>query len=365
LKNIRDCLPLKIAGVPEAEHALAEDTAVSVLHKFAEGVGWQAAGNLRDARGCRVYVNGRTGENEAGYLRRKAGCEHQREPAALLHPFRGGGVDAGDERYRSGFMGACGQVPDQEPAATAGNLPAPDAQGRRVSRLVVTELLAALAAWVAGSYLTALGWAVIIAVSIWPLYTRLRDRLGGSGLLAPLLATLLLAALLLIPVALALVEIGREGQVVVQGLSDAQAHGIPVPEWVQHLPVLGQHIEAWWQLHLSQQAGAAELLGSFDAQTLTTWFRTLGGEVLSRFVLAFVTFVALFGLLHHGDRVSDRLMMLVDRWLGAPGDQLAAKMVAAIRGTVNGTLLVALAEGVLIGLAYGWPVFRTQSSSVS
>jgi predicted PurR-regulated permease PerM len=41
-----------------------------------------------------------------------------------------------------------------------------------------------------------------------------------------------------------------------------------------------------------------------------------------------------------------------DRILGDPGERLASKMVGAVRGTVNGTVLVAFAEGLLIGIAY-------------
>jgi predicted PurR-regulated permease PerM len=42
----------------------------------------------------------------------------------------------------------------------------------------------------------------------------------------------------------------------------------------------------------------------------------------------------------------------VDRLLGAPGERLASKVANAIRGTVHGTVTVALAEAAIIGFGF-------------
>jgi predicted PurR-regulated permease PerM len=65
-----------------------------------------------------------------------------------------------------------------------------------------------------------------------------------------------------------------------------------------------------------------------------------------------LTLMGLFLLLRDGARLGARLLAVADRWLGAPGERLAEKTVEAVRGTVNGTVLVALGEGILIGIGY-------------
>ena len=50
--------------------------------------------------------------------------------------------------------------------------------------------------------------------------------------------------------------------------------------------------------------------------------------------------------------IARRLLITADRLFGDPGEGLVGKMVDAIRGTVNGTVIVAIAEGLLIGIAY-------------
>lgn len=228
----------------------------------------------------------------------------------------------------------------------------PDAHLRRVARLVGGGLLLGLALWMLQSYLTALGWAVIIAISIWPLYRRIRARLGGSHRAASVLVTLGLALLLVAPLALALTEIGREGQTAVEWLTRLQQNGIPVPPWVQHLPVMGRQLDAWWQTHLAQPQSVAQFFSGFDPRTLTGWSETLGGALLSRILEAFLIFVTLFLLLRDGDRIGERTLTAVDRWFGTPGEQLAETLAQAVRGTVNGTILVAVGEGILIGIGF-------------
>src|SRR4051812_27705908 len=73
-----------------------------------------------------------------------------------------------------------------------------DAGARRVARAVFATLLVLLALWVAGEFLFALAWAVVIAITTWPLYMRFRgfisERHSPTG--APLLFTILIAILI-------------------------------------------------------------------------------------------------------------------------------------------------------------------------
>jgi len=229
---------------------------------------------------------------------------------------------------------------------------APDARARRVTRFIGAAVLVGLALWMIGSYLTTLAWAAIIAISVWPLYRRFQARLGGSRLAAPLLMTIGLAVLLLVPIALVLTEIGRESQFVMEWLTRLQQNGMPVPGWFHRLPLVGQHLDTWWQTHLGQPESAGQLLSGIDSQTLTEWSKTLGGALVTRLLHTFLTFLVLFMLLRHGREIGQHVLAAIDRWFGAPGERLAEAMASAVRGTVNGTILVAVGEAVLIGIGF-------------
>ena len=62
----------------------------------------------------------------------------------------------------------------QERTVDRGGKPAlpVDAGSRQTVRIVLALALIALTAWIAADFLTALAWAIVIAITTWPLYVR-------------------------------------------------------------------------------------------------------------------------------------------------------------------------------------------------
>src|SRR5207302_6096497 len=185
--------------------------------------------------------------------------------------------------------------------SSKGELPVPDAPARRMVRAAFAMALLILAVWVARSYVAAVLWAAILAIAIWPLYARFASPAPEKrDWLAPLLATSLTAVVLVLPIFLALAEIGREGQGVIQWIADARQSGLQVPPWVIRLPLLGNQIDQWWRVHLGNPRGFADLFGGINADDLAAWTRSIGGELAYRLVLTLLTFMMLFLLLRDG-----------------------------------------------------------------
>src|SRR4030095_4275405 len=104
--------------------------------------------------------------------------------------------------------------PHAEPAKSDRHQPLPsNAQARMVARPGLTIALVLSALWIAADFLPALGWAAIIAITAWPLYVRCIPYLGEtrSAILAPLIFTALIAAIVFVPLALAAHQIARQG----------------------------------------------------------------------------------------------------------------------------------------------------------
>ena len=224
---------------------------------------------------------------------------------------------------------------------------------RRTARLVFALALVSVGAWVARDFLVPLGWAVILALALWPLYRRLAPGQPGPGsVVPPLLFTLAVGLVLLLPLGFAAVELGREGQAAAEWLRRAREGGVPEPGWLERVPALGGRAGQWWRGHLAQPRQLDGLLGSLDAAALANWTRAFGAELLNRAFVFFVSMLALFFLLRDGEWLGGRLLDHADRVLGDPGEQIATRMAAAARGTFNGTVLVAVGEGALIGVGY-------------
>jgi predicted PurR-regulated permease PerM len=157
---------------------------------------------------------------------------------------------------------------------------------------------------------------------------------------------------LFIPVALALHQFAQESQALLQSLSHFRQNGIPVPEWLSKLPG-GEHGARWWTANLGDPNGAVEWLGGkTNRETDIAWTRSLGAQLAHRVFLFFVALVGVFVLLRDGAWIGNRVLESADRLLGDPGERLASKMVDTVRGIVSGTVVVAVSEGLFIGLAY-------------
>jgi predicted PurR-regulated permease PerM len=218
-------------------------------------------------------------------------------------------------------------------------------------RAAFVTLLTLLALWVASDFLSALTWAALIAITAWPLYVRFAT-LVSARTLAPLLFTLLTGLVLVVPIILTVHQIAQGSDALVAWLRQLREGGIPVPAWLAQLPIAGEYLDHWWQANLSHPGGVFKWLGGVNLESITAWTGALGGALLHRMFLFVIMLAALFVVLRDGARLADRTLAAVDILLGRPGERLAGKLADAIRATVNGTVIVAVGEGAVIGIAY-------------
>src|SRR3954452_7021372 len=243
-----------------------------------------------------------------------------------------------------------GKGPPSRIAQTA--LPA--VRSRRITRLIFALGVLAIGLWISRDFLLPVIWGIIIAVALWPLYDRFVEFLPkrGRSFLAPLLFTIATGLLLIIPLVLAAVQLASEAQNAIEWLARVQENGIPPPPWLAKIPIVSGSAVSWWQAHLSDPQATGDLFGSIDADTLTKPIRTFAPQILQRLVLLFFILITLFFVFRNGAMLGQRFLVLVDQWLGDPGERVAENLARVIWGTVNGTVLVALGEGTLIGIGY-------------
>jgi predicted PurR-regulated permease PerM len=232
-------------------------------------------------------------------------------------------------------------------------LPRGSAGSRVTARVVLAALLAALALWIGWHFLNALVWAVVVTVAAWPAYRRFVRLFAPKhrDVSAPLIFTIVLGIVVFIPLAIAIGEVAATSNLVFDTLARFRESGIPTPDWLGALP-FGDHATRWWNTNLADPANARQLLGNPDKQAQAEWTRGVGVEILHRSFMMLLSLSATFVLLRSGPALGDRVLDTADKFLGDPGERMARKMVETIRGTVNGTVVVAVAEGIVIGAGY-------------
>ena len=239
--------------------------------------------------------------------------------------------------------------PDPAPPPTA-----PPASSQSLARIALASAVVAVGLWILRDFLAALVWATVLAIAFWPIYRRLRQPVSRpiDRVVAPALATTIIGIIFIAPIVLIGIAVARESHLVVQFISEARHHGIAAPGWIDQLPLIGPWMAEWWQSNLGDPTAAEELIGRVNLRTLTESVREYGAEVVHRLALLLFTLLTLFFLFRDGDVLTEQLRSLGDRLIGLRGERIAGHMIAAVHGTVNGLVLVGLAEGLLLGIVY-------------
>ncbi len=230
--------------------------------------------------------------------------------------------------------------------------PATDSAALRTRQIWFTLLIALLALWMALPFATPIAWAAVIAIAEWPLFRRGLARLPGHPLLVAAGLTIATGLLVVLPLSLAAVTLAQESQSALAWLQHAQQAGIAAPVWLQVLPLIGGHAGQWWQEHLASGPAATALLGRMSAASVLDWTRSIGAEVAKDSAVFLMTLLALFALLARGEQIAGQSQIAASRMFGTFGTDFLIRITGAVRATVNGTILVSVLEGSLIGMAY-------------
>lgn len=224
---------------------------------------------------------------------------------------------------------------------------------QRRAGLIAVCVLALLGAWTLRAFLPALAWAVIFAISLWPWRARaLALWPGGADLAWPALFTILVAGAFVVPLIMVAHAVAVDGRLLLQWSADLRTHGLPMPDFVAHLPG-GAAIAAWWHDHLATPGALGNLhLAGDPGQSSLNAGQHLLGLVLHRIVLALFLLVLVFFLMRDGERLAASLRFGCRRAFGDAGVNVAMQALHAVRGTVNGLVVVGFGEGVLLGLVY-------------
>ena len=208
------------------------------------------------------------------------------------------------------------------------------------------------AAWLVHGFIPALLWAVVIAIATWPLRVKIakKTKLTDAGVAS--IMTIAIAALLFFPIVYALIFAAMDLGALTSWIMEVQKTGIAVPEWLHTIPKVGDQAVSWWAANMADSAGLSVFLGSADNTWVKNFAQILGAQAAHRLITLIFTIVTLFFLYEGGDALSKKTLVLLENLTGEIGRRYGLQAVAAVRATVNGVVLVGLAEGLLIGLFY-------------
>ena len=225
---------------------------------------------------------------------------------------------------------------------------------QQVARLVLAGIILALGLYVLSAFFAPLGWSVVLAIATWPLYQRFNMALPVKWRrnIAPLIFTVTITLVFILPLLLGAIEMGRELNGLVVWLRDADHGGSVVPDYMDKLPLVGDTIADWWRTNMVSEGSVTDRFARVDTATLARVTQRTAIFIARSFTFFVVTVLTLFFLFRDGATFGRRVQVLVRKVLGRKGLELSTLMVFAVRGTSDGVVLVGIGVGTLLGLGY-------------
>jgi predicted PurR-regulated permease PerM len=219
---------------------------------------------------------------------------------------------------------------------------------QRLARVALAIALALLATWMLWAFLPALAWAGVLAIATWPLYNLCHPYIGRTWTATALVFAL--AAGLLVPIYIFGAETAREAAAALEWLQNLKSNNAAPPAWLEKMPLIGPHLYDW--LHTQIGAWPRELSAGLNIGAIAEWGQLLGAQLISRFLTVFIALMILFCIYRDGDSVLGQISTIIDRLFGRSVQRIVMDMVATVRETVNGSLLIAFGEGIALGIGY-------------
>lgn len=96
-------------------------------------------------------------------------------------------------------------------------------------------------------FVSAALWALILCFTTWPLFLWLVYLLGGRRTLSALAATLFLAAVIVVPIAILGATLADNVSALMSASQKLIHEGPPSPpEWISSIPVIGSRVADYW-----------------------------------------------------------------------------------------------------------------------
>ena len=220
--------------------------------------------------------------------------------------------------------------------------------------IALTVSIVLFSVYIVHRFIPSMVWAAIITIATFPLYRKWRVYFGSHQNTSAFLFTCVFSLLLLLPLSWLISILVTELQLFINYLHQINKEGGPAPDLIQRFPAFRAELLNYWETNISHPGNVKSLLSNLHLSLTPAsyYIKQVGINLAHRsFQLGF-TLLSLFFFYRDGDALYQQINQIGEYCLGKRWFRYSHKLPSALRGTVNGTIMVGLGVGILMGLCY-------------
>lgn len=197
-------------------------------------------------------------------------------------------------------------------------------------------------------------WAAIIVVATYPLYERWQRFFRDYPNISALLFTTLLTFIFLLPLSWVVTILVKEMQVLMIYIQNLNQSGAQAPPLLTQIPFIGNDLVQFWKENITHPGGVRQLLSQvhLSLTPVSYYVKQISFNIAHRGFQAGFTILILFFFFRDGHALFNQIKLVGEYCLGDRWARYAYRLPSALRGTVNGTIVVGLGVGLLMGVSY-------------
>jgi len=216
-----------------------------------------------------------------------------------------------------------------------------------VITLILVFLVMALCLLIISPFLLAILWAVIIAVSVFPLYDFIVRKMKGRRIFPAILITTVMVALIIGPVIWIFGAAASNADLVTKYLHSGELKIAAPSQKISEWPLIGKPL---YDFLSSLSTNLESLLEKYYPQILSASKLLLGGVLSATMTfLQLLLSIIIAGFLLATKGTAAATDIFFSRIAGRRGDEFKILCVSTIRNVIKGILGVAVIQSVLAG----------------
>jgi predicted PurR-regulated permease PerM len=211
-----------------------------------------------------------------------------------------------------------------------------------------------LSVFIIHKFIPSMVWAAIIAIATYPLYVKWRKFFGKRDNISSLLFTTLIGLLFLLPLSWLVGILIKELQLFINFLQQINKDGGSAPDFFKNFPFIGNDLVLYWDEHIGKPGNIKDFLSNLHV-TLTPasyYIKQIGFNLAHRSFQVGFTLLTLFFFYRDGDKLMEQVHHVGEYCLGDRWFRYSDRLPRALRATVNGTIVVGIGVGILMGICY-------------